>query len=130
MGIQDRPVELLQQLLRFDTTNPPGGERECVDWIRGLLEELDVDLRVEAKDPDRPNLVARLPGRGDAAPLLMQGHVDVVPARGDWTHPPFAGEEADGYVWGRGALDMKGGVAMMLAAFMRAKANGDEPPAT
>jgi acetylornithine deacetylase/succinyl-diaminopimelate desuccinylase-like protein len=128
MGIHERPVELLQRLLRFDTTNPPGAERECVDWVRGLLDELGCEVRVEAKDPDRPNLVARLPGRGDAAPLLMQGHVDVVPAQGDWTHPPFAGEEADGYIWGRGALDMKGGVAMMLAAFMRAKANGAEPP--
>jgi acetylornithine deacetylase/succinyl-diaminopimelate desuccinylase-like protein len=127
-GIQDRPVELLQRLLRFDTTNPPGGERECIDYVRGLLEELDVEVRVEANDPDRPNLIARLPGRGDAAPLLMQGHVDVVPAEGDWTHPPFAGEVAEGYVWGRGALDMKGGVAMMLAALMRAKARGLEPP--
>jgi acetylornithine deacetylase/succinyl-diaminopimelate desuccinylase-like protein len=82
--------------------------------------------------PERPNLVARLAGRGTVAPLLLQGHVDVVPAVGEWRHPPFAGEVADGYVWGRGALDMKGGVAMMLAAFMRAvarvNAGGTPPP--
>ncbi|MEA2448258.1 MAG: hypothetical protein QOG63_190 [Thermoleophilaceae bacterium] len=127
-ALQDRPAELLQRLLRFDTTNPPGAERECIEWVRGLLDELGCDVRLEARDTDRPNLIARLPGRGDAAPLLMQGHVDVVPAEGDWAHPPFAGEDSDGYIWGRGALDMKGGVAMMLAAFMRAKASGEEPP--
>jgi acetylornithine deacetylase/succinyl-diaminopimelate desuccinylase-like protein len=127
-AIQDRPVELLQRLLRFDTTNPPGNERECIDWIRGLLEGLGCEVRILAHDPERPNLIARLTGRGDGAPLLLQGHVDVVAARGDWRHPPFAGELVDGYVWGRGALDMKGGVAMMLAAFMRAAVAEERPP--
>ena len=59
---------------------------------------------------------------------MLQGHVDVVAARGKWQHPPFAGELDDGYVWGRGALDMKGGVAMMLAAFMRAATAASQPP--
>jgi acetylornithine deacetylase/succinyl-diaminopimelate desuccinylase-like protein len=127
-GIQDRPVELLQRLLRFDTTNPPGNERECIEWIKGLLESLGCRVRLESREGERPNLIARLDGRGDCAPLLLQGHVDVVAARGDWRHAPFAGELAEGYVWGRGALDMKGGVAMMLAAFMRAKAGGMQPP--
>jgi acetylornithine deacetylase/succinyl-diaminopimelate desuccinylase-like protein len=126
-AIQDRPVELLQRLLRFDTTNPPGGERECIEWIKGLLEELGCEVLIRGCDAERPNLIARLAGRGEAAPLLLQGHVDVVPARGEWRQPPFSGELADGYVWGRGALDMKGGVAMMLAAFMRAKAAGSRP---
>ena len=85
-------------------------------------------MRIISRDPRRPNLLARLAGRGESAPLLLQGHVDVVPARGEWRHEPFAGEIAEGYVWGRGALDMKGGVAMMLAAFMRAKASGVSPP--
>jgi acetylornithine deacetylase/succinyl-diaminopimelate desuccinylase-like protein len=127
-ALQDRPAELLARLLRFDTTNPPGNERECIDWIGGLLGELGCEVRIVARDPARPNLIARLPGGGRAAPLLLQGHVDVVAARGDWLHEPFAGELHDGYVWGRGALDMKGGVAMMLAAFMRAKAAGLQPP--
>jgi acetylornithine deacetylase/succinyl-diaminopimelate desuccinylase-like protein len=127
-GLQDRPVELLAQLLRFDTSNPPGNERECIDWIRGLLEELGCEVRIIAREPERPNLLARLPGRGVSAPLLLQGHVDVVAARGEWSHPPFAGELDGGYVWGRGALDMKGGVAMMLAAFMRLRASGVTPP--
>jgi len=127
-ALQDRPAELLARLLRFDTTNPPGNERECIDWIGSLLGELGCEVRIVARDPARPNLIARLPGGGRAAPLLLQGHVDVVAARGDWRHEPFAGELHDGYVWGRGALDMKGGVAMMLAAFMRAKAAGRQPP--
>jgi acetylornithine deacetylase/succinyl-diaminopimelate desuccinylase-like protein len=127
-AIQDQPVELLRRLLRFDTSNPPGGERECIDWIKGLLEQLGCEVRLFAQEPERPNLVARLQGRGSSPPLLLQGHVDVVAARGEWQHEPFAGELADGYVWGRGALDMKGGVAMMLAAFMRAKARGVQPP--
>ncbi len=127
-AIQDRPAEILQRLIRFDTSNPPGNERECIEWIRGLLEDLGCEVQIVAREPDRPNLIARLLGRGEAAPLLLQGHVDVVAARGEWTHPPFGGELHDGYIWGRGALDMKGGVAMLLAAFMRAKASGMAPP--
>jgi acetylornithine deacetylase/succinyl-diaminopimelate desuccinylase-like protein len=126
--LQDRPAELLARLLRFDTTNPPGNERECIDWIRELLEGLGCEVKVVAAQPERPSLIARLPGAGSSPPLLLQGHVDVVAARGQWTHPPFAGEIHDGFIWGRGALDMKGGVAMMLAAFMRAKASGMRPP--
>jgi acetylornithine deacetylase/succinyl-diaminopimelate desuccinylase-like protein len=127
-ALQDRPAEILQRLIRFDTSNPPGNERECIDWIRGLLEGLGCEVRILARTPERPNLVARLAGRGETAPLLLQGHVDVVAARGKWRHEPFAGELQDGYVWGRGALDMKGGVAMMLAAFMRARHSETRPP--
>jgi acetylornithine deacetylase/succinyl-diaminopimelate desuccinylase-like protein len=126
--LEQRPVELLQQLLRFDTSNPPGNERECIEWIRALLEQAGCETRIVARDAERPNLIARLPGRGESAPLLLQGHVDVVAARGQWQHPPFGGELDGGYVWGRGALDMKGGVAMMLAAFLRAKASDVSPP--
>lgn len=127
-SLQERPAELLAHLIRFDTSNPPGGERECIDWISGLLEDVGCEVRILARDPERPNLVARLQGAGNAPPLLMQGHVDVVPARGDWSHDPFGGEIDGGMVWGRGALDMKGGVAMMLAAFMRASTRPEPPP--
>jgi acetylornithine deacetylase/succinyl-diaminopimelate desuccinylase-like protein len=125
--LYERPAELLQRLIRFDTTNPPGNERPCVDWIAELIRAVGIEPRIIAKDPDRPSLVARLPGAGSAPALLMQGHVDVVPAEGEWDHPPFSGDVADGYVWGRGALDMKGGVAMMIAGFLRA-AVADQPP--
>jgi len=126
--LQQRPAELLARLIRFDTSNPPGGELECVDWISALLEDAGCEVRILARTPERPNLIARLPGRGAAPPLLLQGHVDVVPARGEWRHDPFSGDIAEGFVWGRGALDMKGGVAMMLAAFLRASAAPEPPP--
>jgi acetylornithine deacetylase/succinyl-diaminopimelate desuccinylase-like protein len=126
-ALSERPAELLQRLIRFDTTNPPGNEGACVEWIARLLRDAGVEPRILAKDAARPNLIARLPGEGVAPPLLLQGHVDVVPAKGSWSRPPFGGETAEGYVWGRGALDMKGGVAMMLAAFLRA-AEADAPP--
>src|SRR5262249_14128405 len=79
--------------------------------------------------PARPNLVSRLRGGGDAAPLLLYGHVDVVPTDGQrWMHPPFEARLVDGEVWGRGALDMKSGVAMMVSAFVAAAARSDDLP--
>lgn len=126
-ALHERPAELLQRLIRFDTTNPPGAERACVEWVASLLREAGIEPAVVARDPERPSLVARLPGTGSAPGFLMQGHVDVVPAEGRWAHPPFAGDVVDGFVWGRGALDMKGGVAMMLAAFLRAAIAGEQP---
>jgi len=127
-ALYENPTELLARLLRFDTANPPGNERACLEWVGGLLEDLGCEVKIVAAEPERPNLIARLPGEGTSPPLLLQGHVDVVAARGEWRHPPFAGEQHDGFIWGRGALDMKGGVAMMLAAFMRVKAAGRRPP--
>ena len=123
-----RPAELLQHLIRFDTSNPPGGERECIAWVSSLLDGLGCEVRILARDPERPSLIARLRGRGQAPALLLQGHVDVVPARGEWSHEPFSGEEDAGFIWGRGALDMKGGVAMMIAAFLRAATAAEPPP--
>jgi acetylornithine deacetylase/succinyl-diaminopimelate desuccinylase-like protein len=128
-GIHTRPAELLRNLIRFDTTNPPGNERACVSYIQGLIAAAGIESVIRARDPERPNLIARLPGRGAAPPLLLQGHVDVVSTAGQkWSHPPFEAVEADGYIWGRGAVDMKGGVAMMLSALLRARTEGLEPP--
>ena len=127
--IYQRPVELLQRLIQFDTTNPPGNEAECIHYINTLLTEAGFETVLLGPDPARPSLVTRLKGRGDGRPLLLQGHIDVVPTGGQmWQHPPFAGKIADGFLWGRGTLDMKGGVAMMISALMRAKAEGTEFP--
>jgi acetylornithine deacetylase/succinyl-diaminopimelate desuccinylase-like protein len=124
-----RPAEVLRRLIRFNTTNPPGNEAECIAFIRGLLTEAGIHSTLVARTKNRPNLIARLPGVGNAAPILLYGHVDVVTAENQrWQHPPFGGELIDGFVWGRGALDMKGGVAMMVAAFLRAKAEGLQLP--
>jgi len=126
--IWTRPAELLRDLIRFDTTNPPGNERACIAHIEGLLADAGIESTIRSRDAERPNLIARLPGRGAAPPLLLQGHVDVVTTAGqDWSRPPFAADVHDGYIWGRGAIDMKGGVTMMLAAVLRARAEGLEP---
>ena len=122
-------ADFLQRLIRFDTTNPPGNERECAAYCRDALNSVGISAELLGDDPDRVNLVSRLPGRGDAPPLLLYGHLDVVPtAAQPWEVPPFEGRRVDGYVWGRGALDMKGGVAMMMDAFMRAHQEGTDRP--
>jgi len=123
------PVDLLSRLIRFDTTNPPGNERACVTFLADLISQAGIPCRTVSADPARPNLLARLPGRGAAPPLLLYGHVDVVTtAHQAWTHPPFEGHILDDSVWGRGALDMKGGVAMMTSAFLRAAQSSPRPP--
>lgn len=128
-GVSPDPAELLRKLIRFDTTNPPGNEGECVGWIKDLCDAAGLLTKVLAKDPARPNLLARLQGRGAAPPILLQGHVDVVTTDGQsWHHDPFGGELIDGEIWGRGALDMKGGVAMMLAAILRLAESHEPPP--
>jgi len=127
-AIYERPVELLQRLIRFDTTNPPGNEAECVTCVQRLLAEAGLETTLLGRVPERQNLIARFRGRGEAPPLLLYGHADVVTTAGQqWTYPPFEGRIADDYVWGRGALDMKSGLAMMVAAMLRARAEGLEP---
>ncbi|MFU8772863.1 MAG: M20 family metallopeptidase, partial [Anaerolineales bacterium] len=127
-AIYQRPVELLQKLIQFDTTNPPGNETECITFINDVLTKAGIEAKILAKTPERPNLIARLPGQGNAAPLLLYGHVDVVTTeKQQWQHPPFAGKQVDNYVWGRGALDMKGGMAMFITAVLRAKAENMKP---
>ena len=81
-NLDQRPAELLRDLIRFDTTNPPGNERACISYIEALLTEAGIESTIRARDPERPNLIARLPGRGAAPPLLLQGHVDVVTTAG------------------------------------------------
>ena len=121
-------VELLRDLIRFDTTNPPGNETACIEHVRELLTAAGIESKIFAQDDDRPNLIARLEGRGEAPPLLLYGHVDVVTTTGQqWSHEPFAADVVDGVVWGRGALDMKSGVAMIVHAFIRAHEEGPPP---
>ena len=128
-SIMYNPVEILQKLIRFDTSNPPGNERKCVAFIDQLLTQAGIETRLLARSNARPNLIARIAGQGNAPPILLYGHVDVVPANSQrWQQPPFSGMVTEGYVWGRGALDMKGGVAMMLSAVLRAKAEQVQLP--
>lgn len=121
-------VELTRDLIQLDTTNPPGQEHIAIDLIERVLDEAGISSARYENARGRPNLVARLRGRGEAPPLLLQGHVDVVTTvNQEWSHKPFAGEIVDGHLWGRGALDMKGGVAMMVSALLDAHARGGAP---
>lgn len=123
------PVEtILQNLIQFETVNPPGNEVQCINYIRELLQQTGLESNLYAKSDTRPNLVCRVPGKGQAPPILIYGHVDVVTTEGQkWKYPPFEGKIEDGFIWGRGALDMKGGVAMMLSALLRMKQEGITP---
>jgi acetylornithine deacetylase/succinyl-diaminopimelate desuccinylase-like protein len=108
------PDELLRRLVPLD-------EAGTVGLLAGNLRAAGVEPRILARRDDKPNLVARRTGRGEAPPLLLHGHADVVGADpAEWRHPPFAGALIDGEIWGRGTLDMKGGVAMLAAAFLDA----------
>jgi acetylornithine deacetylase/succinyl-diaminopimelate desuccinylase-like protein len=123
--IYERPAELLQNLIRFDTTNPPGNERPCIQYINGLLKQAGIRTNILARSAKRPNLIARLKGEGNVPPLLMYGHVDVVTTQGqNWKYPPFEARIVDGTLWGRGVLDDKHNIAMYLAAILKAKAEG------
>ena len=128
MSEQPFVVELTRDLIQLDTTNPPGREDIAVELIERVLDEAGINSARYENARGRSNLVARLKGRGEAPPFLLQGHVDVVTTvNQDWSHKPFGGEIIDGYLWGRGALDMKGGVAMMVSAFLEAQARGGAP---
>ena len=110
-------AELLQRLIRVDTTNPPGNETAAAELLREYLEAAGVECELYARTPERANLVARIPGKGDGPSLAMLSHTDVVLANpAEWSQPPFGGELIDGVVWGRGALDMKGEVAASAVA--------------
>src|SRR5688572_19418999 len=99
---------LCQELLRVDTTNPPGNERPAADLLATELSAAGIDPVILESAPRRANLVARLAGTGELPPLLLAAHLDVVEADASaWSHPPFSGDLADGYLWGRGAIDMK-----------------------
>lgn len=127
--VLNNPVVLLQKLIQFDTTNPPGNETECIRYLADLLSTVGIETILLEKKPGRLNLVARLKGNGDAPPFLLYGHADVVTAaHQQWTYPPFEGRIADGQIWGRGALDMKGALAMMLAAVTNIHSSGNITP--
>ncbi|MHB8649023.1 MAG: M20/M25/M40 family metallo-hydrolase [Gaiellaceae bacterium] len=121
-------TDLLGRLIRIDTTNPPGNETAAAELLREYLAHSGVESELYARVPERANLVARIPGRGDGATLLLLSHTDVVLADpAEWSVPPFAGEVRDGEVWGRGALDMKGQVAATAVAIASLAREGFEP---
>ena len=119
---------LLQGLIRLDTVNPPGNETIAAEYLRGYLERNGVTCELYARVPERANLVARIPGRGDGPKLLFLSHTDTVLAdASEWQLDPWSGELVDGEVWGRGALDMKGQVAASAVAIASLAREGFEP---
>jgi len=123
--LEEEAVEHLRALVRIDTTNPPGNEIAACRYIKGVFDKEGIESRILESAPGRGNIVARLKGNGSKAPLLLDGHLDVVTADpSHWEHPPFSADVADGYVWGRGTLDMKNMVAMELTIFIEAARRG------
>ena len=121
-------VELLSELIRIDTQNPPGGEQPAQDLLSARLADAGFECEQLAAEPGRPNLVARLPGGGDGPVLCLLGHVDTVPAdASEWSFDPWGGEIADGMVRGRGAQDMKDQVAAEVAAACSLARSGWRP---
>src|SRR3954451_22347029 len=117
LSLRDEATRLLQELIRLDTVNPPGNETLAAELLRDYLAESGVQAGLIAKVPERANLVARLPGRGEGPTLLLLSHTDTVLAdAAEWQLDPWSGELRDGEIWGRGALDMKGQVAANAVA--------------
>ncbi len=115
-------VRHLQALIRLDTSNPPGNELLAAEHLAAILTAEGLEPLVLTSAPGRGNVIARLKGTGEQPPLLLYSHTDVVPAEPQhWAHPPFAGDIADGCVWGRGAVDMKGTVAQQLMTLLLLK---------
>jgi len=118
-------VERLQALLRIDTTNPPGNETPAAEYLAKLFRAAGVEPVLAGATPERQNVVARLKGNGQKQPLLLAAHLDVVEAEPEsWKHPPFAGEIHDGYLWGRGAIDMKHMAVMSALVLLQLKKEG------
>jgi acetylornithine deacetylase/succinyl-diaminopimelate desuccinylase-like protein len=117
MALAHDATDLLQRLIRHNTVNPPGNERPAQEMLRTELEAAGFSCELVGATPERPNLIARLPGSEDGPRLCYLSHVDTVLADPqEWTVDPWSAELRDGYVWGRGALDMKGQVACEVAA--------------
>jgi acetylornithine deacetylase/succinyl-diaminopimelate desuccinylase-like protein len=127
---QDEVADLLSELIRINTSNPTHPERPAAEWVATKLDEVGIESQIIESEPGRASTIARVAGTdGSRAPLLIHGHLDVVPADADeWSVDPFAGEIKDGYVWGRGAIDMKDMDAMTLALVRQWARTGTRPP--
>ncbi|MGH3630609.1 MAG: M20/M25/M40 family metallo-hydrolase, partial [Sciscionella sp.] len=127
---QDEAVDLLGDLVRINTSNPTHPERPAAEWVAARLDEVGIASQILEAAPGRASTVARIEGSDPGrAPLLIHGHLDVVPAdASEWSVDPFAGEIRDGYLWGRGTVDMKDMDAMVLALVRDWARTGRKPP--
>src|SRR5437867_1362077 len=119
MALGDEATGLLTRYLRINTTNPPGNEMAAARWLGVVLRRDGIEAQIFEPAPGKANLYARLAGDGSARPLILLNHMDVVLASPEyWTVDPFSGLIKDGYVWGRGALDMKGEAIAQLMTML------------
>ncbi len=114
-----------QSYLRFDTSNPPDNTADAIAFLKQILDQAGIETQVLASKPGKANLIARLPGPAGLKPMLLMSHADVVPVVAkDWSHPPFSGDAAEGFVWGRGAIDNKAHGIMALMTMLALKRGG------
>jgi acetylornithine deacetylase/succinyl-diaminopimelate desuccinylase-like protein len=128
ISLRQEATELLQELIRVETVNPPGNETRAAELLREYLGDHGVESELYAKVPERANLVARIPGTGTGPRLVLLSHTDTVLADpAEWELDPWSGELREGQIWGRGALDMKGQVAASAVAIASLAREGFEP---
>jgi len=126
--VKHEAVDLLSQYLQIDTTNPPGNENKGVEFLAGVLEKEGLEYETFEASPERCSIKAVLPGTGEKGAVILLNHIDVVPARAEeWSVDPFGGAIKDGYIYGRGALDMKSLGILELLAFLEIKRQGLSP---
>jgi acetylornithine deacetylase/succinyl-diaminopimelate desuccinylase-like protein len=129
VDLQQETADVLGRLIRFNTVNPPGHERECQEFLRDYLADAGFGCELIGAEDERPNLIATLRGEADGPVLGYLSHVDTVLASPeDWSRDPWSGEQHDGYVWGRGALDMKSQTAAEAVAGAALAREGWRPP--
>jgi succinyl-diaminopimelate desuccinylase len=106
--------QILQELIQINSENPPGKEEAVAKLVQHILQKNDIPAELSWAGPARPNVIARLKGRADGPKMIFNGHLDTVPSGQGWTKDPFSGTIMDGKIFGRGAADMKSGVASMM----------------
>ena len=132
-AVEEDCIQLLQEMIRIPSVNygeGRGDERAMAEYVAAKLNEVGIDAELIETGPNRVNVVAHIPGEDTSRPgLVVHGHLDVVPANADdWSVDPFSGLLKDGYIWGRGAVDMKDGDAMYLAIIRSWARTGYRPP--
>jgi acetylornithine deacetylase/succinyl-diaminopimelate desuccinylase-like protein len=128
MNNNDEVVQLVRRFLRIDTSNPPGDEEKAVLFLEAILKKEGIDSKIYSPSRGRANIMARITGKKRGKPVILLSHIDVVPAKKDeWDADPFGGELIDGFVYGRGAIDMKTQALCQLLAFIRYGKGGTTP---
>jgi len=127
-NLERETTSVLQRLVRFNTVNPPGNERPALEYLASYVGAAGFETELLGAEEQRPNLIATLPGAADGPTLGLLGHIDTVLAdAAEWTHDPWSGDVADGFLWGRGAIDMKSQVAAEAVGAVALASSGWRP---